>query len=131
MEKKESEIQREIIAWLKSEEYFFFREYLGPVINHFGSKRVFSKNPNAGLPDILGLSKTSPSFFFGIEIKSSNGKLSDKQKAKILEIEKAGGYCIATRSLEDVKQLLKEKERTYESMFCQNCRDKIKRQLEC
>lgn len=129
-DKSESQIQKEIIAWLKEDGYLFSRLYLGPVINHIGGKKVYSKNPNSGWPDIIGLSKSFPRFFFGIEIKSANGKLSEKQKIKISEIENAGGFCIAARSLEDAKCLLTEEERNYESLFCENCRDKIKRKLE-
>lgn len=105
--KKESEIQKEILFWLKENGYKVWKNYLGPLFIKGG---YHAKNPNAGQPDIYGIMKKFRGRLFAIELKSSKGKLSDIQKTELLELENAGVFVMAERSLERVIRLLNEEE---------------------
>ena len=95
----EAEIQKAILDWLKANQYCHWRNYVGPIVR--GHSKKFSPNPMAGLPDIMGFSKMRPGVLFGCEVKTSTGKLSDKQIIWINRITEAGAYAFVARSLED------------------------------
>lgn len=101
--KLESEIQKEILSWLKKNGYKAWKNYLGPLFIQGGRH---AKNPNSGQPDIFGIFKNHPGRLFAVEIKSAIGKISEDQNCEIQELEKAGVYVIATRDLETMKTLI-------------------------
>ena len=53
-----------------------------------------------GSSDILGIMPGGR--FIAVECKSENGKLSDKQKAFLEEVERLGGLAIVAKSVDDV-----------------------------
>ena len=68
-----------------------------------------SKNPMAGLPDILGFLNTRHAMFC-IEVKTKTGKLSDKQKIWQEKLERAGCIYIVATEVLDVMKMLDEHE---------------------
>lgn len=66
----------------------------------------YSKNKNAGQPDIFGILKNGSGRLFAIEVKNEIGKLSDEQKKEIRELEEAGALVIVSRDLEKVIEIL-------------------------
>jgi len=105
--KLESEIQKEILDWLRAAGYKAWKNYLGPLLIGGG---VRARNPNAGQPDIYGIFKNRPGKMFAIEIKSYLGKLSEEQRREILDLENSGVFVIAARSLSVVKSLLERED---------------------
>lgn len=94
---KESELQRDILKYLKSRHILAFRVPLGPVIH--GGKR--KKNPLKGWPDIIGFFPRTNGEAFGIEVKTKT-KLSDAQKEMREVLEIVGVVYILAHSLQDV-----------------------------
>jgi hypothetical protein len=82
----EAEITRAIRYLLKSQGIWHFKLHQG-----LGS--------TPGIPDICGIWKGRALF---IEIKTTKGKLSDKQEQKINEINRAGGLAFVARGIDDV-----------------------------
>ena len=74
----ESDIQKQIIDYLRLKGYMHWRNYVGPILR--GPRKLLSKNPMAGMPDILGVFN-SHHRLFAIEVKTPKGKLADKQKS--------------------------------------------------
>lgn len=103
IEKKESEIQREIMDWLKMQPstYFWKTNSVGIPDPKYG----FRKNYSAGVSDICGLKRGK---FFAFEVKSKNGRLSDKQEKFLKAVDLAGGYACVVRSLRDAQQAFGE-----------------------
>ena len=95
----EAQIQKEIIQYLHLKRYFFWRNYVGPIIR--GRSKKLSQNPMAGMPDILGVFNTHHRLF-AIEVKTERGTLSPKQKVWIQNLEDAGAFCMVARSVKDV-----------------------------
>lgn len=73
---KESEIQAQILHYLRTQQYFVWRSHTGPMLQK-GGRRV--SNPLKGYPDISGILKTRPGVLFCIEVKTEKGKLSKEQ----------------------------------------------------
>ncbi len=96
---KESEIQKQIIKYLELKKYCFWRNYVGPILR--GPTKRRSPNPMAGLPDIIGVLKSSPRMFV-IEVKTKTGKLSEKQVVWLDKLNKAGALCIVARTVAEV-----------------------------
>jgi len=59
-----------------------------------------------GIPDLLCCWK---GLFFGIEVKDPTGKPSTIQLVQGARIKKAGGHFLIAKSLQDVKDYIKEK----------------------
>lgn len=74
------------------------------VVKHHGG--AYSR---VGVPDILVCYRGR---YVAIEVKNAKGKTSPLQDANIEMIRKAGGYAIVARSLEEVKALLAEVDRS-------------------
>jgi len=89
--KKESQIQKEIIQYLRTipNLYFF---------------KVISANYR-GVPDIIICYEGR---FIGMEVKTQRGRISGLQKYHCEQIKKADGICFVVRSLEDVKKIIKK-----------------------
>jgi Holliday junction resolvase len=64
---------------------------------HFKVHQGLGSTP--GIPDIIGIWNGR---MLAIEVKTEKGKLSDKQEAKIREINQAGGLAFVARSIDDV-----------------------------
>ena len=107
MNKLESEIQKEILEWLRASGYKTWKNYLGPLLICGGRR---ARNPNSGQPDIYGIFKNKPGKMFAIEIKSYCGKLSEQQRREILELETSGVFVIAARTLSVVKSILERED---------------------
>lgn len=82
---KESEIQRDIIEWLESEEWIVVK--------------IIQTNKN-GWPD-LQIHKYGETIF--IEVKSPTGKLSELQKYRHEQLTKNGFIVITTTSLKNLQ----------------------------
>lgn len=72
-------------------------------INNVGiwdeAKQVYRKaNTEKGIPDILGAANGR---FLAIEVKAGNDKMSEDQKKRKFEIERAGGIFIEARSTDN------------------------------
>lgn len=102
---KESELQKIVLEWLKINRYKCWKNYLGPLFIKGGQ---MVKNPNSGQPDIYVISKKIPGKLIAIELKSQKGKLSDKQKTEINELETAGVIVIIAKSLNYIIQIFSE-----------------------
>ena len=97
--KKEQDIQKEILDWLSASGHKVWKNYLGPKLIKGG---YFTRNPNAGQPDIFGIHKDKTGKLFAIEVKTKEGRLSDGQKNEIRELEKFGVFVIVARDLNTV-----------------------------
>ena len=87
----EKDITREIRAYLKIRGIFHWK-----VFQTLGS--------TPGCPDILGIYKGK---MLGIEVKTKNGKLTERQERFIEWINLEGGLAFVARSVEDVMEALK------------------------
>jgi hypothetical protein len=98
---RESDIQAAICDYLSYRGYLFSRTNNLPVYDT-GRKafRALPKYTRKGWPDICLIAKGT---FYGIECKSSTGKLSVEQKMLGEEIEAHGGIYIVARSISDVQ----------------------------
>jgi Holliday junction resolvase len=96
---QESEIQKQIVEYLKNRGYFVIRNYLGPVHYHGAKTRP---NPNSGMPDLMCIKAGLTHF---IEIKTAKGKLSPKQIAWHSRAYEAGIIVHVFRSLDDCLQI--------------------------
>lgn len=86
----EKQIENKIKKLLTNSGAYFFK--------HFGCK--FSR---AGVPDLIACLNGR---FIAIEVKRTDGKLSELQKIHIQQIEDAGGIAIVARSVEEVQECL-------------------------
>ena len=98
---KEAEILRYCLRYLRHKNYYFGRVNVG------GIKRgdVWCKNPYnlTGVPDIIGFYETKNGMvMFGIECKSSTGRLSPAQEKFKEYFQKSGNLYIVARDLDDV-----------------------------
>jgi len=96
----ESDIQRQIIIWLKSQGFKCWKVPLGPNIT--GSRSIRCKNPMAGHPDIAGVLEGGR--YFVIEVKTATGKVSPIQRQWLNELNHVGALTCVARCLEDVKK---------------------------
>ena len=88
----EAETQKLIMQWLKAAGIFAWRNNSG--------KRGGVSYGLLGSPDIIGMTKGGR--FFGIEVKSATGKMSESQKHFAAQCMLSGGLYILARSLDDV-----------------------------
>jgi hypothetical protein len=102
---KESDIQRQILDYLKIKKIFAWRNNSVGIYDPI--KRIYRKNPQTmqGVSDIIGIYKTKPMF---IEIKSEKGIVSSEQEYFIERIKQEGGIAFVARSVEDVISYLAE-----------------------
>jgi len=97
---KESQIQKQIVDYLKASGFFVIRNYMGPI--HVYGRDIIRPNPNAGMPDLMAIKAGLTHF---IEVKTKTGKLSDKQKQWIEKAYRAGLLVHVFRSLDDCKEV--------------------------
>jgi hypothetical protein len=84
----ETELTRAIMAMLHGCGIFCWKHWQGGFNRHL-----------AGIPDIIGIWNGT---FIGIEVKSGNNKLTQKQQQWIDRINREGGLAFVARSVDDV-----------------------------
>lgn len=98
----EKEIQNQItnyLGHLQARKYLiYYRIYNGPRIAG-KTRKVFLKNPSAGLPDLVILPKNYPAIW--AELKTAIGVLTPDQKAFQAKAKEMGHISIVWRSLDD------------------------------
>ena len=94
MTKTESQIQREIITYLRSQNWLVIRNHTQG-LKYTGGR---STNPNKGMPDLLVV---KDSYYLWIEVKKPGGSLSIDQ---IKWHENARKYGMNVAVLHDAKQ---------------------------
>ena len=100
--RKEKEIQKEILNYLKRAGYLAERLPLAGMLLSSGR---MAKNNMSGFPDILAVCRYKRGVLLGIEVKRPGGTLQENQKEWKERLEKAGCiYIVAT----SVKQLIME-----------------------
>lgn len=92
----EGKIQAEIIKYLKENKIWHFR---------------YNANVTYGMPDIIAIYN---GYFVGIEVKTEVGIATELQERMKDSIEKAGGYHVFARSVDDVYKLLRSIEKKNE-----------------
>ena len=102
--RSESEIQRQILDWLKIKDIYAWRNNTGAMSGSHKGKRWFVRFGCAGMSDILGLLNTGK--FLAIEVKRPGGKLTPAQEGYLAAIRARQGVAIVARSLEDVTAIL-------------------------
>jgi hypothetical protein len=100
---KESDVQRDIVAYLELRKCTVLQTFLGhaggmaKIAREHGVRVGLKSTP--GVPDLLVTKKAWPEgSWLGLEVKNAKGKLTDEQK--VLE---ANGRIIVVRSIEDAK----------------------------
>ena len=107
---KESDLQEDVNNFLKKTPYFWYRQNSGKAFIdgrwvHFASK--------AGLPDNAVFYKNS-SFYFGLELKLPNGRLSEKQKETLPEMIQKNVLFFICESVFDVYKSIEHVENNIE-----------------
>jgi len=108
--KKESELQDDVNSFLAKTDFFWWRQNSGKMFKdgrwvHFASK--------SGLPDNTVFYKNS-SFFFGIELKLPNGRLTEHQKQTLPEMIQRGVLFFIAESVYDVFKIFEFVEKNIE-----------------
>lgn len=103
----ESELQSAILAYLKAQPDFHpvrivIQRVRGRV--NIGAKK--------GTSDIVGIGPLGK--FFGVEVKTPHGIVSDEQADFLALVNRFGGYGIVARSLEDVREMVRRMRGTAE-----------------
>jgi hypothetical protein len=93
----ESEIQRQVLEYLKARNIFHFRAPNRPAKNR-------RYNLKGGVPDIIAVINGT---FIGLEIKTETGVQSEDQKNFEKDLKKAGGKYYIIRSLKETHETLK------------------------
>jgi Holliday junction resolvase len=86
----EKQITTKIIAYLKSEGFFVWKQH--------GS--AFQQS---GLPDVFAVKGGK---LFGFEVKRPGGVVSKLQQKRIADLQKAGALVCVVRSVEEVAQFI-------------------------
>lgn len=89
--KIESDLQRQVLAYLKKNRVYHFRFQAQSNLN--------------GLPDIICLYK---GFFIGLELKADKGSPTELQLRKIKSINENGGIGKIIKSVDEVEEIFKE-----------------------
>lgn len=103
--KSESQIQKEILDWLKKKMYNDRSVWVSRLSTGHAFKNQFTviELCPTGTPDILCLYKGR---FIGIEVKAKGGRQSSEQKDMAKLIKKAGGEYHIVRSLKKLKEII-------------------------
>src|ERR1700691_2162792 len=97
---KESAVQAAICDYLSLKGYLFSRTNNAPIYDKTrGAFRSLPKYTRRGWPDICLISR---GVFFGIEVKTDIGRLSEDQKLIGDDIERNGGRYVIARSIDDL-----------------------------
>ena len=96
----ETELQKEILQYLKLRNIFCWRNNAGLIIKG----RVIQMSP-AGSPDIVGVLPDGR--FLGIEVKLPGKNLNDKQVEFLAKLKDNHAFVIVAHSVEEVAKHLK------------------------
>jgi Holliday junction resolvase len=96
-ERTETEIQKEILEYLRVQGFFVWRQNSGAI------KRKYAVG-QTGIPDIIGIGPGG--VFLGIEVKKPGKQLSTMQTQFFVEAQNRGAVVIRAESVADVKALL-------------------------
>jgi len=107
---KEKDIENQILIYLESLRIPQFLFWKQPTTGYFDARRsVYRKQVSRfcrnGVPDICCIHR---GYFLGFEVKSKIGRLSEYQKEWHREAENAGALLAVVRSVEDVRQALRD-----------------------
>jgi len=113
---KESEIQRQILDYLEARGILAYRMNTGAMAAEYNGKQRFMRFGVAGMADILAFrvrergvddrgawclfTEIMPTW---IEVKTTKGKQSKKQKSFQAQVEQHGHRYVLARSVEDVE----------------------------
>lgn len=102
----ESEIQKLIIAWLKTNGIMCWRNNTTGVYDAKAKafRQLTGVGAMTGISDILGILPGGR--FLAIEVKCKTGKVSAEQLKFIEQINASGGLAGVARSLDDAKAML-------------------------
>lgn len=98
---KETDIQREVIAYLKTRGFLVWRNHTQGI--RLSGRRL--KNPNAGQPDVWAVKLGQ---LLGIEVKTSTGRLQPEQVEWIEKAQQYGVPVIVVRSIPELEETLEE-----------------------
>lgn len=103
--RKESEIQREILAYLALvPEVVAWRNNTGAMFGEHKGKKWAVRFGKKGLPDIIGWQTCfGLACFLAIEVKRPGQKASPEQAAFLSQVRAAGGIALVAHSLDDVR----------------------------
>ena len=105
MKHTEAMIQKACMDWLKhlqkTQNIVFFRANSGSFKTEQGR---YVKTGTPGLSDICVI---KDGVFYGAEIKTATGRMSQSQKTFKKELEAAGGVYLLCRSVSDLKEVFK------------------------
>jgi len=93
---KETEIQKQILDYLRLKKVFCYRQNSGAFKTQSGH---FYRFGTAGSPDIIAVINGK---YIGIEVKLPKGRQSQSQKDFQKQLENAGGEYILARNLSDI-----------------------------
>lgn len=98
---KETDIQREVIAFLRARGFLVWRNHTQGI--RLNGRRL--KNPNAGQPDVWAVMQGQ---LLGVEVKAPTGKLQPEQIAWIELAHSYGVPIIVVRSTAELEETLVE-----------------------
>ena len=90
-ELSEKVITKQIMAWLKWNGFFVWKQWQGPM-------------SKPGVSDILGVLPDGR--FLAVEVKTRKGRLTRHQEAFLAAVNQMGGLAFVARSLDDVVKVL-------------------------
>jgi acetaldehyde dehydrogenase (acetylating) len=102
VKRTESMIQRACLDWLrlfkKNNDVVFFRANSGAF------KTAQGRYVKTGTPGLADICVVFNGTFYGVEVKTATGKMSEAQKRFKEDIEAAGGRYVLCRSVGDLKK---------------------------
>jgi len=110
----ESEIQKQIIDYLKLKHYFVMRLNSGSYAVNGGKSFVRGCEP--GTPDLLAFKVLGKRIgqpdhihvglnLFFIEVKRPKGRVTELQEQKMIELEAYGAICLVIHSVDELQAL--------------------------
>jgi hypothetical protein len=101
----EHEIQKAIVQYLALKNLCYFAVPNGGHRHIVVASKLKAEGVRSGVPDIALIHQ---GHYYGIEVKTLKGRLSDSQKTMIQLIHDKGGLVGVVRSVKDTINLLKE-----------------------
>ena len=105
VKRTEAMIQRACLDWLKmfkkNHNIIYFRAGVGSF------KTAQGRYVRTGTPGLADICAVYDGVFYGIEIKTATGRMSQAQKKFKQELEAAGGQYHLVRSVSDIKEIFK------------------------
>ena len=87
------------LQYLQLKDIFHYRSNSGAMVSEYKGKKRFMRFGAKGSPDIVAVVRGQ---YWGIECKSSSGKISEDQLVFAAALERAGGRYLVCRSVEDL-----------------------------